>query len=805
MGRRVTSPLIEKATTAMLNVQRFRLPIAAVALFLVASGLVLLHALVTRSPATSSAADLALPPATVWPSRDAQLVPPDTALTVRFADPPATGGPRPAPPAVGLRLSTGRTATWFLPPSGWWGWGGPLPAFPFHPALPVLVGPALTVDRAARTVLVRPGDLAPGTTYTVTVARTGRVPALLRQDAGTPAALGTVPDDGTVRWSFTTARAAVLQSSDSGALAGSAHAMIPGADLTATATGPSAAFVLTAYRGNPAAVAPPQATARSRYFALTELPGNAIQQLTIQSCAPDAGTSILWWTGSGWRRASRQQRDLATGCATVTIDAASAPALAGPAILTFATVPAPAVSGLSPVEGPATGGTVVTIHGMALGNATAVSFGAQAARSFRVLADDTLTAVAPPALADGAADLAVAVTVATPEGTTPATAGGRFYYDVVWPPAVVASLSPDHGAPGGGTPVTLQGSGLRWTRQVYFGEAPATSFAVQSDRVVTAVAPAGTGSVEVRVLALAGKSTAGSAPRFHYTPPGSSAALPSATATPGPAGAAVGAALPATAGGMAMSGSVDHTVADGGDASLRGAQALDPTGVAFTPARAAGADVPIPAPSAAPTAVVVRRETTTEATPTPTPRRLGGLMATPTRVAMPSPAATVTLPPTATAAPPLPGPSGGAATGNPAAARSAPATPTAGDAVIQATPAPVPPAAGATTGSSSSLPVPTSSTALSIATRTTTAPAATASPAASATPAAAGTPALPTVGAPAPTTPVAVPTSVAIGTGDRTSTTTPGKDEQQEARTKRGDAAAGVVRAVETAIAVAPR
>jgi len=46
---------------------------------------------------------------------------------------------------------------------------------------------------------------------------------------------------------------------------------------------------------------------------------------------------------------------------------------------------------------------------------------------------------------------------------------------------------------------------------------------------------------------------------------------------------------------------------------------------------------------------------------------------------------------------------------------------------------------------------------------------------------------------------------VAIGTGDRTSTTTPGKDEQQEARTKRGDAAAGVVRAVETAIAVAPR
>ncbi|WP_228796579.1 beta strand repeat-containing protein [Nocardia nova] len=68
------------------------------------------------------------------------------------------------------------------------------------------------------------------------------------------------------------------------------------------------------------------------------------------------------------------------------------------------------------------------------------------------------------------------------------------------------SISPSQGSTAGGTTVTLTGSGLTGVTAVNFGATPATSFTVDSDTQITAVAPAGTGIVSVTVTGPGGTS-----------------------------------------------------------------------------------------------------------------------------------------------------------------------------------------------------------------------------------------------------------------------------------------------------------
>jgi IPT/TIG domain-containing protein/PKD domain-containing protein len=90
---------------------------------------------------------------------------------------------------------------------------------------------------------------------------------------------------------------------------------------------------------------------------------------------------------------------------------------------TVGKAPAPSVSGLSPKDGPASGGTTVTILGTGFADATAVSFGASPAASFTVSSPSSITAVSPPA-AKGRLD----VTVSSPEGTSAVNKHDRFKY-----------------------------------------------------------------------------------------------------------------------------------------------------------------------------------------------------------------------------------------------------------------------------------------------------------------------------------------------------------------------------------------
>ena len=72
----------------------------------------------------------------------------------------------------------------------------------------------------------------------------------------------------------------------------------------------------------------------------------------------------------------------------------------------------------------------------------------------------------------------------------------------------VTSVGPDHGTRDGGTVVTITGGGFSKATSVRFGASEARSFTATSDSSITAVAPPGSGSVEVTVTTPNGASPA---------------------------------------------------------------------------------------------------------------------------------------------------------------------------------------------------------------------------------------------------------------------------------------------------------
>ncbi|WP_199848698.1 IPT/TIG domain-containing protein, partial [Streptomyces sp. RTd22] len=162
----------------------------------------------------------------------------------------------------------------------------------------------------------------------------------------------------------------------------------------------------------------------------------------------------------------------------------------------YASAAAPVLSGVSPVQGPAAGGTTVTLTGSGLGGATAVRFGSVNASSFTVVSSSQITAVAPSGSAGP-----VQVTVIGPGGTS----NGVTYTYVVSP--VLSGVSPNQGPAAGGTSVALTGSGFSGVTAVRFGSVLASSFTVVSSTQITAVAPSGSaGPVQVTVIGPGGTS-----------------------------------------------------------------------------------------------------------------------------------------------------------------------------------------------------------------------------------------------------------------------------------------------------------
>jgi len=114
-----------------------------------------------------------------------------------------------------------------------------------------------------------------------------------------------------------------------------------------------------------------------------------------------------------------------------------------------------------------------------------------------------------PPLANGASGTAVGPAV-----------GAEFTFNAeVLPPPAFTALSPNAGSIKGGTPVLISGTNLIEVSAVRFGSVPAASFVVQSENLISAVAPAGPalGPVDVTVTTPAGTTPVVAADQFTYT------------------------------------------------------------------------------------------------------------------------------------------------------------------------------------------------------------------------------------------------------------------------------------------------
>lgn len=98
------------------------------------------------------------------------------------------------------------------------------------------------------------------------------------------------------------------------------------------------------------------------------------------------------------------------------------------------------------------------------------------------------------------------------DGTTRTASAGleaEFMFNAeVQPPPTITALTPESGPIAGAGQVTIAGTDFENVLAVKFGDAPATTFAVDSEMQITAFAPAGAGAVPVAVTTLAGTATA---------------------------------------------------------------------------------------------------------------------------------------------------------------------------------------------------------------------------------------------------------------------------------------------------------
>ena len=157
---------------------------------------------------------------------------------------------------------------------------------------------------------------------------------------------------------------------------------------------------------------------------------------------------------------------------------------------------APRITTVSPSSGAISGGTAITLTGVNLTGATAVTIGGTAATSVVVSSSTSITAVTP-AGTTGRAD----VVVTAPSDSFRLWSG--YTYGTPGTPAVptVTSAAPARGVTTGGQTVVITGTGFTDAEEVTFGGAPAESFVVANDTSITAVTPPGlAGGAEIEVI-----------------------------------------------------------------------------------------------------------------------------------------------------------------------------------------------------------------------------------------------------------------------------------------------------------------
>ena len=168
----------------------------------------------------------------------------------------------------------------------------------------------------------------------------------------------------------------------------------------------------------------------------------------------------------------------------------------------------PTVTRISPAQGAATGGTIVTITGTGFFGSVSAQFGTTPAPAVTVNSSTQITVTSPPG--SGTAP----VTVSNPAGTSTASTTDQFGYL----PAVTG-ISPTNGPVTGATPVTITGAGFTGATSVHFGTANA-AMTVNSDTQITATSPpsAIVGAVNIIVTTPTGTSATSTADQFTFLP-----------------------------------------------------------------------------------------------------------------------------------------------------------------------------------------------------------------------------------------------------------------------------------------------
>ncbi|MEO8541366.1 MAG: IPT/TIG domain-containing protein [bacterium] len=183
------------------------------------------------------------------------------------------------------------------------------------------------------------------------------------------------------------------------------------------------------------------------------------------------------------------------------------------ASVTPAFAAAATVTAVTPSNGTTAGGTAIVLTGTGFGTSgtplvTAVTVGGTPATTFAVVNDTTLN-VTTPAHAAGLVDIVVTTDVANAN-----TAGDNFTY---YATPAVTGVSPLGGVIGGGTSVTIAGSGFTGATGVTFGGAAGSGLVVTNDNSITVTSPAhAAGLVDVLVSNPVATSANTAADNFRY-------------------------------------------------------------------------------------------------------------------------------------------------------------------------------------------------------------------------------------------------------------------------------------------------
>jgi hypothetical protein len=160
--------------------------------------------------------------------------------------------------------------------------------------------------------------------------------------------------------------------------------------------------------------------------------------------------------------------------------------------------PAPTLTGMSPISGTTSGGTAVTITGTGFLAGATVSLGGTAATGVTVVNATLITATT---AAHAAATVDVVVT--NPDTQSGSLTEGFTYTSGSNSLPTVTAISPSSGPIGGGTAVSITGTGFQAGATVNLGETPATGVTVVSATSITAITPPhAAGAVDVVVTHL---------------------------------------------------------------------------------------------------------------------------------------------------------------------------------------------------------------------------------------------------------------------------------------------------------------